>query len=177
MWGIPNWEPKFVESTPEVLALCRGMATAIIGREIECSWVAWHHSYDEWWNNAPVILRINGVNYEICWSKESDFALTRDTIDVESPCLWADTEDSIISWRKDALPILQNLKGRRVLTLELHEAQVTIGTPETGGISNQYWVPHSLNLTCDDAFLSIYNAFDCNGLRTAVWAECRVFQL
>jgi hypothetical protein len=162
MWGLNNWEPNFVETTEGVLGLCRQIYPDIIGHELECSWVPWLQTDDKWWEGAPVILRINGVNYEICWSKESDCAIARNTINVLEPVRWCDCDELAFSWKQDALTILQDVVGQKVTMLHLEEAQVTMGYPTGGGFYNQYWVPHGINFSFSSAFLSVYNAFDKN---------------
>jgi hypothetical protein len=155
-----------VDTTEEILALCREVLSGTIGNEIECSWVAWHHSYDQWWDDAPVILRIDGVNYEFCWQKTSDFALTRDTIDVRREVKWTNSEDSLLFWKKDALPRLQAVVGKRIIGLQLQGHQVVTDIPSVRENYGDFMEPVGLNFLFEDGLLSIYNSLDSNGLAT-----------
>ena len=155
-----------METTEEVLALCRRLAEDVVGGEIECSWVAWLCKDDTWWDGAPIIIQVSGVNYEICWSKEADCAITRNTINVHESVRWIDCEELTLFWKKDGLAALQNIVGQRVNKIQLIEAEVTISnhSDHPPGWSTSYWVSYGINFILTDGFLSIYNAFDTNGV-------------
>jgi len=163
MFGLHNWEPVFVDTTDEVLGLCRQIHADIIGHKVECSWVPCLQKDDKWWQGAPVILRINSINYEFCWQKESDCAVTRNTINIEEPVRWCDCDELAFFWKKDGLPALQNIVGQQVNGIDLLEAEVTISN-HSEGFQNNYWLPYGINFKLCGGFLSIYNAFDLNGV-------------
>lgn len=148
MWGIENYEPNFTENFDDALQMCRRFKSQIIGGTIEKTWVAWQEGDDSWSADAPVILRISGNNFEICFTKLSDFAFTSNLIDIEKPFLWCGSEELQLHWRLNSLPTLQNAVGQRVNGFQL----IGLG------------IPLFLSFQLEQGQLLIYNALDENGV-------------
>jgi hypothetical protein len=168
-----------VDTTEEILALCREILSGTVGNEIECSWVAWDKE-DEWDEHAPVILRIGGVNYEFCWAKDRDLAITCNCIDVAQPFNFYNHIELPMIWKKDRLPILREAIGHTITGVRVQECQNTIENASVPPEIRQFWLANSIDFSFGHSFLSIYNAFDANGItdKNEVWCQqSRVFDI
>jgi hypothetical protein len=148
MWGIENYEPDFTEDFDDALQMCRRFKWQIIGGTIEKTWVAWQEGNDSWFADVPIILRIGGNNFEICWTKFADFAFTSSLINVEKPVFWGGGNETPLNWRLNSLTTLQNAVGQRVNGIQL----IGLG------------VPFYLSFQLEQGQLLIYNAGDENGV-------------
>jgi hypothetical protein len=164
MLGIPNYETNFVYTTDEILSLCRNLAREIIGKTIECSWVAILRSDEHWLKDLPIILRIGGNNYEVCWMKFSDLSITKNLINVQDGFNWMDSEDEelLCDWQKNGLPKLQAVIGQSIKSIQLLEAQYSFG-------DNQTWLPNGVEFILSNGYLSIFNNLDENGISLNKW--------
>jgi hypothetical protein len=164
--GIPNYEGKFVYENDEVLLLYNKFASEVIGKTIDCSWIAFLRSDGKWLEGLPIILQIDNKNYEICWMKFSDISITQNSINVNQPFNWMDSEDEelLCDWKKDDLPSLQNAIGQSIKSIKVLEARHSFG-------ENHIWLPNGIEFILENGYLSIFNNLDQNGISNEEWQD------
>jgi hypothetical protein len=161
MWGLPNYQPCFVETTGEVLNLCRELAPEVVGKPIGKVWTAWLRRDNVWWDDAPVVVEIGGTGYEFCWMKEAHLALTRNSIDVSASFRWFEAEELVIDWRPNALSELDIISGQIITGLEAMESRFKARLSDRVHTRD---VPNAVDFLFGTERVSVYNAFDRNGI-------------
>jgi hypothetical protein len=82
-WGIKNYQPQWKDSATALLELIE--KAPLIGYPVEELWSLWDEENDEWFSDGPVIIAIQGRNFEFCANKLNEFSFSVDSIDVSVP--------------------------------------------------------------------------------------------
>jgi hypothetical protein len=165
MWGLENYQPQFVETLDEVLELGRALAGEVVGKTIDAVWTAWlpgeQGRDDTWWDDAPVIIEIGGVLYELCWIETTRFALTRNSIELTEPFHWFGSEELVLEWRQHTHGLVSDLLGQQIIGIELMETMFEVRSRDSVEVR---LIPNAIDFLVEGGRLSVFNAFDKNGI-------------
>lgn len=153
MSWIKHHSPTWVSRLEEALPLLEHHAGIWVGQCIEETWVGLLPGHGSWWADFPIILVIGGIQYEICWQKFADLAITQGQINVRNA--WANGQR--VPMRKNHLPALNQALGKRILAIELGESEMDFGGPPIRIIN-------SVNFVLEGGYLGIFNAGDENAV-------------
>ncbi len=170
MLGITNYEPRFLESTADVLELHGSRLRALIGQRFRETRVVWRLDTDRWFPNCPVVLSVGDHQLEVCAWKLSEFAISWSLIALSHPLDWYGAGDEIpLQWKKNALPPLAAAENARIEAIHIieyhHQATVVKhnARPEMVGQPLDFgWLLHGLEFTLSTGYLTISNGLDEN---------------
>ena len=139
MLGIPTYEPNFFNDADLFLKTQKDKFEKLIGKPIARFWVMWDENENEWYPDGPVILEIDGDNYEFCAYQLDDFSFTLNKIDLTGKLDWYGMGDELpLSWNENGKQELreslnQPISAINVLTYNFKSKNVETGEPhETG---------------------------------------------
>ena len=158
-WGIKGWKPFWYESTNEIVA--RLELENICGSIVKSTWTLWED--EEWFEDAPVIIFAGNKQLEFCANKIGVFSFSVNTIDIHKPVSWCEEPSGFGSLRrkKDAHKSLATLLGKRIIEIGALEYCLDKNIQKLIG---QEWMLSGLYLSCDSAYIEIFNALDSNGI-------------
>ncbi|PZD97015.1 hypothetical protein DNH61_04780 [Paenibacillus sambharensis] len=170
MWlGINNYSPDFIDNTEQFITKHDDMLHSLIGQSIDGINILWNKTEDEFYSIAPVLFKISEIQIELCANKLDEFSLTYNLIDplteVE-PSDMGDGEVWFYEWRRYSGFIKSStITGIDILEL-LFESRVIHDkdNPELIGQQSSNWLLHGIGLQTLDYYVTVYNAFDCNGV-------------
>lgn len=161
-WGISGWQPNWLASSKSLLNLLR--QHIFTGSQVSQTITLWEAN--DWFEDAPIIIVIDGVQHEFCANKIGEFSYSKNTIDKSKPVKWCDASYGIgtLRWKTNAHP---NLKGLTNNTI------IDIGTIEylldenIQCIFDKDWALSGVYVRCSHFYAEIYNALDCNAVRNS----------
>ena len=153
MSWIQNYSPEWVEDKEKAEALIQAFARLWVGKTIESTYVGWYVPDDEWYEDFPIIIKIDGVQFEVCWQKFDSLSITKNQIDIDN-CI---SGDELIPYKKDALSALQRATGKRIKSVKLGMSSMTLEDKVIPMIN-------SLDFELENGYLTIFNALDENGV-------------
>ena len=158
-WAIKNWVACWDDSPKTLLSKLEQLN--LKDKQIDGLWTLWDG--EEWFNDAPVVLVVEGHQIELCVNQIGLFSLTTDSIDLESGVAWCaekDEQENLV-WRKNAHSESSLFIGKRIKNLGVLEYCLDKNTQEIFGTN---WVLTGVFFEFDNAFFEVFNALDCNGL-------------
>jgi hypothetical protein len=158
-WGIKGWKPFWYESTNEFIASLE--TEKICGSVIKSTWTLWDG--DEWFEDAPIVIFAGEKQLEFCANKIGAFSISVNTIDIREPVSWCEEPNGFgsLRWKKDAHPLLAKLLGKNIIETGAIEYCLDENIQE---LFNQDWVLSGVYLSCESAYVEIFNALDTNGI-------------
>lgn len=148
----------FCESLDDLNAQ-RHQLNDLSGRTLIATYSAHVRSTGEWFSDGPLLLQLTGTQLGF-WAIRFEIGLTRDAIDVNEPFDWFGDRESF-EWRKNRLPILTSLIGRKI-------SDVFAVENDWGPLSDQttvrQWFIHGVQLRMDNISLQMFNAGDEVGI-------------
>ncbi|MES2616713.1 MAG: hypothetical protein V4613_02480 [Bacteroidota bacterium] len=191
MLGIPNFEPHFFDNTNAFIKANGEQLTTIIGATLDDYWLMWHAEDNEWYNDGPVILKIDGRQFEFTAYKLDEFSLTIDQIDLTKKLDWYGLGDQIpLVWKNKAHSEINHLVGRKITDIHIITynfistvVEDKIKPENTGSIHETGYMLHGIEFTFEkntrferSHFLQIFNALDANGIKTVEQKDDSQFQ-
>lgn len=174
MLGVTNYQPNFLTKAKEIMSKVGINLEDLIGKKILEVWIVWDETNDEWFEDCPVILNIEGTHLEICNWKIDELSLTFDTIDLSEQLNWYDMDHYILKWHDATKSNLMSIKNQRINNIELIEYSYVIeninpkkDNPEQIKKEDQYWFINGIGLILESGYLSIENGLDKNVIRTS----------
>ncbi len=159
-WGIKNYQPHWKDSAIALLELI-GKAP-LIGYPVEELWSLWDEESNEWFSDAPVIICIQGKQFEFCANKLNEFSFSVDSIDIRVPVYWCSDEDSDIEpfhWVHERNREFKDLIGEKISGIEIVESF----EPDISSFMGlECWMLAGIALLFEDQRLEILNGLDCN---------------
>lgn len=146
---IAGYRPIWINDREEAIKELQTFAVAWVGSKIEKTYVGWFIEDNSWYEDIPIVLVIGGKQYEICWNKFDDLAITQGQIDVKN-CI---VSGGKIPMKENALPELERAIGNTIVGVELGESEM-----------NGSAIINSVNLILEGGYLTIYNNLDENGV-------------
>ncbi|MFE6616195.1 hypothetical protein [Amycolatopsis sp. NPDC057786] len=130
---------------------------ALVGRRLRHVHLTWFVEYDEWLQDAPVVVDFGAERLEITHWKFDELSLTWNTIDPygKSSWDWGDpAEPSPLRWRRDVFPELSALEDHVLQDVEFLEC---VSPDMAGGmVALGFVFPHGR--------FTVFNALDENGI-------------
>lgn len=173
MFGLENYEPTFYSTINEFIKYNGVTLKNIIGKKIDESIVMWEVNDDEWHRDGVVLICVEGCNVEICNKNLNELSVTLNEINFSSDLESYDFEEFgkfKFEWRKDALAILNNVKGRIIKEIELIEYKFEYiitydkNIREETGKKQFAYLFNGIGFKLDDGYISFFNAGDTNGI-------------
>jgi len=162
MWlGISNYDPTFSTDREQFIHQHKPLLRSLIGQQFIDLWLLWDVAEDEWYSDAPVVLRTKQMQVELCANQLNEFAITTNTINLTSAVSSVDMEDGETkqyAWRKleDESRLLQS----RISRVEVMELQFDSRI----GSGQQEWLLNGVCFNLEEGCLSVFNGMDTNGL-------------
>jgi len=156
-FDIDGYEPVWLSGLSEIRRAHGDRLRTLVGKRLQRVHLTWFVEYDEWLEDAPVIVDFGDERLEIRHFKFDDLSLTWNTIDPygKAEWNWGDpAEPSPLRWRHDTRPELSALEGQVLQDVELLE---WTGRDMARGVVDLGFVfPHGR--------FTVINAMDENGL-------------
>lgn len=173
MWlGIQNYNPQFHEDANQLVEKHKKELELLIGQSIIEIWILWNLTEDEWYTIAPVVIVTDAMQIEVCANKINEYSITFNTIDINQevePSDMGDEEVWFYKWKKyQSSNLFMNRQITGIYVIELlYETTVLqdYKNPDQVGRTFRNWLLHGIGFEIEDKFLSLYNAFDCNGIQ------------
>ncbi len=166
-----------IDSIESCRSIIGTQLASVIGETIESTWVAWDISDDSFFPDEPIILRIGSRNFEFVHNEMNELSATIDQIDLDmAPNFWGYTEFSL-GWRKNALPELSYLSGKKLSSIELieplFESEVVEDNNDVArtGEKSDIWLFNGIAFTAEGKTVLIFNALDENGVCFSNYAK------
>jgi hypothetical protein len=147
---------NYVEDPKEKIALIRERFGGLIGEKIQGYELAqiWIESESDWfnWMDVPLFLTVGDQTLSISWTKFDELAIEPGRV------LPFPLGGSTIRWLCEGVETLDQVIGKRIISVFLGRGDMTIGKKEI-----EIWT--ELLLSLDDGMtLDVYNALDENGI-------------
>ncbi|VXA91537.1 conserved hypothetical protein [Flavobacterium sp. 9AF] len=170
MLGIAKYEPNFFDDVNLFLITQKDKFEKLIGKSISRFWVMWDVKENEWYPDGPVILEIDGNNYEFCAYQLDDFSFTLNTIDLTEKLDWYGMGDELpLSWMENGkqdlkVSLNQPISAVNILTYNFKSKNI-----ETGESHETGFMMHGIEFEIENesrttTYFSVFNALDQNGL-------------
>lgn len=170
MFGITTYEPNFFDDANLFFKTQKDKLGKLIGKSISRFWIMWDEKENEWYPDGPVILEIDGNNYEFCAYQLDDFSFTLNTIDLAEKLDWYGMGDELpLNWKENGKKDLEVSLNRpisavNILTYNFKSKNVETGEPHETG-----FMMHGIEFELENqngaaTYFSIFNALDQNGL-------------
>jgi hypothetical protein len=167
-FGIPGYQPHWLHGRDAITATHGRRLAALAGLTLHHVWLVWDLGADEWFADCPVLLDFGDEQVAINHQKTDDLSVTFNAIDPTQPLTWPTVDGFQLAWRPEPLAQLTTLPGQQLRHIDLLEWAG--GTIADGSIA--------LSLSFTAEHLTIYNAFDENGLAfgppTPDWRQHRL---
>lgn len=158
MLGIDNYTPIFYTDSAQLVANEKEKLTSLIGQRIKEIWVAWEQEEDYWFNNLPVLFKLENCQLELCAYKSEEYAITFNQINVNNSVDFF----GAVKWEKDKLTQLKltPYMNQKINSIEIMEPIVEpISAVEceydTFGVGG-------IGFSLEKGFLAVCNGFDEN---------------
>lgn len=152
MTWIEGYNPSWISDKNQALKTLQRLAPKWIGRRLDASFVGCFED-GTWYSDLPVILVIGGQQYEFCWAKMDELAITQGQLR-QDYCI---VNGEQITLQKDAMQELQKAVGKKIIGIELGESEMS-----SRGVTTR--IINSVNFIMRGAYLSIHNCLDENCL-------------
>ena len=166
---------KYVTSIDLAISTYQDRLIELIGKHLDLSWVLWNTKSDEWFSDAPVILRFDGIQMEISFRQLDELSISWGAIDIERKPDWYELgtpKDSLFEfgWKENALDELKKSLGNMIKDIYLGEylygPKILLDkvNPENIGKIFENWHINFIEFEFDQGSLAIYNSLDTNGI-------------
>ena len=109
MLGIENYALNYLHNCEEVLQFHKPIFKALIGKSIDAYFVQWELNRNEWNEDGPIIILIEGKQYEFT-AYQLDYSLTRDKIKRTDKLDWYGSGDEMpLKWKKNAFENINSI--------------------------------------------------------------------
>ncbi|KZB79405.1 hypothetical protein [Amycolatopsis regifaucium] len=170
-FDIDGYEPVWLSGLSTIRAAHGDRLRGLVGRRLRHVHLTWFVEYDEWLEDAPVVVDFGDERLEIRHFKFDDLSLTWNTIDPYGKANWPwgdPAEPSPLRWRHDVHPELSALEGQELLGVELLEC---VTRDMAGGMV-------ALGFVFPNGRFTVFNAMDENGIEfTEPGPDFRVFRV
>ncbi|MFD8492038.1 hypothetical protein [Amycolatopsis sp. NPDC059657] len=149
-FGIDGYQPKWLNTVPELTAAHGERLASLTGRTLTNSWLVWEPTWERWFSDCPVVLDFEGDHVEFNHQKYTDLSITWNVIDLEQPVRWSSKAEVPSVWRDDVSEGLSALRGQTLKTVLLLER-------DAGG-------DLAVGFVFSEGQLTIHNGCDANAL-------------
>lgn len=161
MWGIKYYQPQWIKSGKELSELLA--ETPLIGCQVQALWSLWDEEFDEWFNDAPVVICTKENQFEFCANKLDEFSFSLDSIDLDIPVYWCGDEDpdtKSFRWVQQKNSEFRDLVGKLITKIEIVESCIEKDMQTFLGLESQ--ILSGIALQFQDERLELLNGLDCN---------------
>ena len=138
----------------------------LLGARVESLWSLWDEEYDEWFNDAPIVICTKDQQLEFCANKLNEFSFSLNTIDLSTPVFWcgeAEPDMQPLRWVEQRNPEYEGLIGKPITAVETVESYLEEQVEAFTGLPT--FILSGIALHFQDECLEILNGLDCNTLR------------
>lgn len=160
-FGIQGWEPRWYNSLPDLKNQLLNFS--FVGKKIDACWTLWDKQ-NQFFEDAPIILIIEGQQYHFCALKFDEFSVTQGTINTNQKVAWcggAPDPFGYLTWHKNKNLDFESIIGEKILKVEIVEYENEPGNPLP--VVSQIFIT-GISFSTDKSYLEIFNAGDCNAL-------------
>jgi hypothetical protein len=97
MYGIPKYKPQFFLKAKSFLGIHGESLRSLTGKTIDDYWLMWMIDLNEWFADGPIILKIDGQQFEFTTNGFDEISLTIDQIDLNQNIDRLDFGDELIT--------------------------------------------------------------------------------
>lgn len=183
MLGMPKYNPTFFKSTQELINNCSKDLTTLIGKIIAEVWIVWDENNNEWFNDCPVVLNIEGQQIELCAFKFDEFAVTFNEIDLSNKLDWYGVKDFDLEWRKACLQQFKGILNKKITDIGIiernHRYKVIHDetNPKNEGNFISDWELNGIGFYIESEYIAVENGLDENIITTDINKDCRIIKL
>ena len=172
MLGIPKYKPNFHTNAEDFKNEFDATLSELIGKKIEKFWVMWDTKLNEWLQDGPVILEIDGKRFEFAAYQLDEFSLTINSFELTDKLDWYGMGDEMpLIWKENGnSEMIKNLDKHivsiNILTYNFISEFVESGEKyDTGNmLTGIEFVLKKESESDVENFFSIFNALDKNGM-------------
>lgn len=170
MLGITTYEPNFFNDANLFLKTQKDKFEKLIGKPITRFWVMWDEKENEWYPDGPVILEVDGNNYEFCAYQLDDFNFTLNKIDLTEKLDWYGMGDELpLSWKENGKQELQESLNQPISAINILTYNYKSKNVETGEPHEERFIMHGIEFELkkendNTTYFSIFNGLDQNAL-------------
>lgn len=122
MLGVKKYRPKYFSKAHTFEKTNRESLINLLGNSITEYYVQWDTTINEWNEDGPIILNINGIQYEFTAYELSQYSLTIDKINIAEKLNWYGAGDEIrLIWRRNAFKNLNLIINKTIKNIFLVE--------------------------------------------------------
>ena len=154
-----KWNPNWLDSTTSLSGAIEGYR--FLGERIEEVWTLWDE--EEWFNDAPVVLKIGKNFVELCANKIGSYSFSMNTIDLGSEVYWCSNENEgqAMRWRKNMHEESKGLKNGVISEVGITQYLLD---PNIQNMFKRDWVVSGVYFKNTQSYFEVFNSLDCNGL-------------
>lgn len=179
MLGIPNYKPQYLINPETFYENFHTQLTRLIGKTIDRFWIMWDDRRNEWHPDGPIIIEIEGINFEFSANECVEFSLTINDINLKEKLDWYDMGDELpLSWKENGNPELikslsRPIKEINILTYNPSSEinNYNVDSDQVHMLYGDGFVMHGIEFVLQKEnhndiknFFSIYNVLDENGI-------------
>ncbi len=179
MLGVSNYEPSFFSDSNKFRVEFASRLRKIVGKNIKKFWVMWDKRENEFFPDGPIVLEIEGDQYEFCASELDKFSLTINNIDLNKNLNWYGMGDELpLIWKENGKEELKNYLNRQIEEINILTYNFVTETisdikqhENIGKKSNTGFMLHGIEFVLKEEsqsdeknFFSVFNALDQNGI-------------
>jgi|GEM_PF-1828180 len=172
MLGISTYNPKFYTKAENFKSEFVKILSELIGKTIERFWIMWDTKNNEWLADGPIVIEINGKQFEFTAYQLDEFSLTINSFELTDKLDWYGMgKEMPLVWKENGKSELtKNLKkpiiGINILTYNFVSEFVESGKRhETGDmLTGIEFVLEKESESDNENFFSIFNNLDQNGI-------------
>ncbi|MEV7548936.1 hypothetical protein AB0N89_04855 [Amycolatopsis sp. NPDC089917] len=156
-FDIEGYEPVWLSGLGKIRGEHGDRLVSLVGKRLQHVHLTWFVQYDEWLEDAPVVVDFGDERLEITHWKFDEVSLTWNTIDPygKSEWDWGDpAEPSPLRWRRDVCPELSALEGQVLQDVELLQS---VSHDVAGRMV-------ALGFVFPSGRFTVFNAMDENGI-------------
>lgn len=176
MLGIRDYEPNFFREADTFNKVLGDTLLKLIGKPVDDYWLMWETKENEWYNDGPVILKIDNRQFEFTAHQLDEFSLTVNQIDLNQKLDWYGAGDEIpLIWKSKCHSAIDQIIGLSIkeisiLTFKLITTIIEdkLNRKNVGMQHESDYMLHGIQFDFDDhgqtRYLQIFNGLDQNGL-------------
>ena len=175
MLGIKGYMPNFSTTVSQFADKHEKTLRQLIGKRIDCYYLQWQTKENAWNEDGPIILQIEGNQYEFTAYKLDEYSLTINQINLSEKLDWYGANDEMpLMWKKNPIDKINGLLNRKIEQIYLLEYSMTsdiIDDKEKKEFFRQltqsgfFIVGIEFKINGIEDCLHLSNGLDCNALK------------
>lgn len=142
-----NYNPIFYQGSKNFLAVKNNVLKNLINKEIKNYYLLYDIEDNSWWQTQPIILVIDGNQYEFLFDNLSDFSLTINQINTKEKCNWYEQDEIDVAWKSNCNQDIDNILNKKIKEINIIEIVLL-----TKAVKNQ---KDKLIETVDNSYFSL----------------------